>query len=120
MNLFRSLVAVVVFALGCVAQHWQGNANFPLTPNGPQSFDFTLNNADSSNSGVGTLDKYNTATVNIPLTWARNGAGHILISIDGTLVAILENVPQGQPGGTSGNAELNDGVPPSAGTYERN
>lgn len=120
MEIARIVMSVLLLALACVAQHWQGSLSFPTTPNGPVTADITINNADTANSGVGTVDKFQGAAANIPFTWTRDGAGNIIISIEGAVVAGLANVPQGQPSGTSGDAQLNDGTPPSNGSYERN
>lgn len=119
MNFLRSITCIVLFVAACMGQHWQGSVSFPATPNGPQTFDITINNSDTANSGVGTVDKANGAATNIPFTWTRDGAGNIIISVEGVPVAGLAGVPQGQAEGTGGEAVLNDGVPQSAGTYER-
>lgn len=78
------------------AQHIQGQADFPATPNGPQKIDFTSNNADTADSGVGTVDKIDA----VPHAW-------------------LDNAPKEVAKGDGGKAALNDGTPPSQGDWER-
>jgi hypothetical protein len=118
-TLQRTVAAFVMLAATCVAQHWQGTVNFPTTPNGPLTYDVTINNADTADSGVGTVDKTNGETTNIPFTWTRDENDKIVIEIDDEPAAELDDVPKGQPKDSTGDAALNDGSPPSAGTYTR-
>jgi hypothetical protein len=115
----RSIVAVLLIVAACHAQHWMGDLTFTNTPNGTVTASVTINNADTHNSGVGTLDKFNGQSPNTPFTWERIAGNVIVIKIDGQVVAALEDVPQGQPKATEGAAELGDGTPPSRGTYKR-
>lgn len=119
MMFLRSVIAMLLIVAACQAQHWMGDLKFVNTPNGTVTASITINNADTHNSGVGTLDKLNDEFPNTPFTWERGAGNVIVIRINGQVVAALDDVPQEQPKDAEGGAELNDGSPPSTGGYKR-
>jgi hypothetical protein len=108
------------------AQHWQGNAKFDASVNGKLELELTLNNADTADAGIGTIDRVNNTPANSPIWWTRNADGDLEIYADAertNLLGKLKNLPRGQApwvsGNPSGSAELNDQTPPATGDYWR-
>lgn len=119
-RLLRATFLTLAFTVSlATAQHIQGEATFPTTPNGPQTLEFTLNNADTADSGVGTVDKVNGQTTNIAITWSRDDAGRITAYIAGIPQFQLDGATKELPQGEERDALLNDGTPPSGGKWER-
>lgn len=101
------------------AQHIRGTAFFSTTPNGPVTIEFQLDNADTADSGTGTIEKINGTTVNISINWYRDANGVVWIVLPGGWVLQLWNCSKNLPYGSGGQAILNDGNPGSPGAWAR-
>ncbi|MBL8901167.1 MAG: hypothetical protein JNM84_26305 [Planctomycetes bacterium] len=112
------LLLLVLTSAGLSAQHIQGLASFASTPNGPQAITFTLNNADSVDSGTGTIDKVNGNIVNLSISWSRDVDGVVTIYYQDVEQLWLANCTQGIPQNHGGTAILND-TGPSNGSWSR-
>ena len=131
MKFLRSALMVVTMMVAmCAAlsaQHWQGNCHYNNTANGPMDISLTLNNSDSSDIGIGSIDKVNGTKMNTPIYWRRNtDTDDIEIFADeartnklGTLKKCPRNQAVSSPPTPSGSCELNDQNPPSTGDYFR-
>jgi hypothetical protein len=114
------LAAALAFLLSpLTAQHLEATASFSGTPNGDVEVKLTLNNADTADSGVGSINSVNGTTANIPVTWSRNPDGDITISVDSNPHLHFAKCPRNTPYNSFGDAWINDGAPPSPGGWIR-
>jgi hypothetical protein len=120
------LLGLFLAAPAAHAQHWQGNATFDASVNGKLDIELTLNNADTADSGIGTIDRVNGIDKNTAIWWTRNSDGDVEIYADAertNLLGKLKGLPRNQApsvnGQPSGNGELNDQNPPATGKYWR-